>query len=388
MRTSLFTLLFGAAHAVLVPKPPGPYSVAVKAFELVDPHRKDLLAPKNNDTIRRTMASVYLPVETTYNCNTEKKPYMPALTASVYDKVAAALNAGLPADFFEQFEMENCNISSIQIPTNLQKEQFPVAIFSPGQTASRLLYGALARSLASKGYIIFTLDHAYETTIVEFPDGEVVYGYNIAQANESMYPRVLQQRVSDERFLISQLANKTFTDAIFEDFPGAFDTCKAAVYGHSFGGATAALTVQQEAKAIGGLDFDGTLFGSVVNVTVKGKPFVLVASQVNNRSAPSVLEWDGFYGKLEAAKARFAVVNTTHYAFTDVPLLLTADPVSAKSQPAVNEVFGTLDGRDVERVENEVMGGLLELLFHNDPAPLRNVGRDPDVDVVASSLPE
>lgn len=44
-------------------------------------------------------------------------------------------------------------------------------MFSPGLSASRLLYSAQARALASYGYIVITLDHPYDALFVEFPDG-------------------------------------------------------------------------------------------------------------------------------------------------------------------------------------------------------------------------
>jgi hypothetical protein len=100
---------------------------------------------------------------------------MPPLTASVMGKVGETL--GLPEGTIEKFEMETCNISTIH-PEKEGKEanqDFPVLVFSPGFAGTRLIYGAFARSLASLGYIVITVDHPYEAYIVEFPDGTVAY---------------------------------------------------------------------------------------------------------------------------------------------------------------------------------------------------------------------
>ncbi|KAM5344502.1 hypothetical protein ACJ41O_013038 [Fusarium nematophilum] len=380
MRLLTLTLLFGAAQALVVPPPPGPYAVAVKHIELVDPSRIDPFAPEAN-TKRRTVASAYLPVDARYGCKAQVVPYMPPLTASVFGKVGESM--GLPQGVLENFEMEFCDISTVNLDgSHRARMEFPVAVFSPGFRGTRLLYGALARSLASLGYIVMTLDHTYETFVVEFPDGSVEYATN-PSSNETVTLSQLEVRSGDESFLISQLFNATVTDSLFTNFPGTFNPHKVAVYGHSFGGATAAATAQRDPRVIGGLNFDGTVYGPVSRQGFKGKPFLLVGN-----SATRSVGWDEFYEKVDAAKMELAVRDTQHYAFMDLPLLLTVYQVPPESQPAVDQVIGKLDGRKVEKAVNEIMVGLLELLFKNETEPLRTVGRNSDIDVLHSDLPE
>lgn len=163
------TLFFGATQALLVPSPPGPYSVAVKHFELIDQNRTDPLAPEP-DTKRRFMASAYLPIAAGHHCDSEVVTYLPPRTATVFGQVGAEL--GLPKGMLDNFEMEFCNMSTVKTD-NYERRAFPIAVFSPGLGGSRLLYGALAKSLASLGHIVITVDHTHETYVVEFPDGSV-----------------------------------------------------------------------------------------------------------------------------------------------------------------------------------------------------------------------
>lgn len=165
-------LIFGAAQAILVPPPSGPYDVAVKHFELIDPDRIDPFAPEPN-TKRRFMASAYLPVDSRFECETEIVPYMPPVTAAVFGELSETL--GVPKELVAEFELELCNISTVDIKNNTEKKQFPVAVFSPGIQGNRLAYGALARSQASLGNIVITPDHTYEALVVEFPNGDVAY---------------------------------------------------------------------------------------------------------------------------------------------------------------------------------------------------------------------
>jgi pimeloyl-ACP methyl ester carboxylesterase len=179
------------------------------------------------------------------------------------------------------------------------------------------------------------------------------------------------------------------TTPILANFPGTFNPNKVVVYGHSFGGATAAVTTQRNPAVIGGLNFDGTIYGPVNEQGLKDKPFVLVASTRNytRPALPPIPEWTPFYSKVNAAKMELAVWDTQHYAFMDVPLLLTVYQVPPASQPTIDQTFGTLDGRRLEAAHNEIVTGLLKLVYDEDAEPLRNVGRNPDVDVVLNDLP-
>jgi pimeloyl-ACP methyl ester carboxylesterase len=196
-------------------------------------------------------------------------------------------------------------------------------------------------------------------------------------------------RVGDVSFLTSQLSNTTFTRSILANFPGTFDPTNVVVYGHSFGGSTAAVAAQRFPSVIGGLNFDGPTYGSVNETGFAKTPFILVASTRNiTRPAafPPVPEWNTFYGKVDAAKMELAVWDTQHYAFMDVPLLLTVYQTPPASQPTINQTFGTLDGRRVEAAQNEIVSGLLKLAYDGDEEPLRNVGGNGDVKVVLDGL--
>jgi hypothetical protein len=194
-------LLFGVAHAVLVPSPPGPYSVTVHHFELVDPDRIDPFAPEANTT-RRFMASAYLPIDAAYDCKAQVVPYMPPLTASVYGQVGEEL--GIPQGIIEEFEMEFCNISTVDLGETHSNEtrEFPVTVFSPGFGGTRFVYSALARSMSSLGHIVITVDPTFEAAVVEFPDGFVAYAQPSAASDPALTD--LELAVSTRSILLRQ----------------------------------------------------------------------------------------------------------------------------------------------------------------------------------------
>lgn len=173
-------------------------------------------------------------------------------------------------------------------------------------------------------------------------------------------------------------------EQVFGDFPGTFDPHKVAVYGHSFGGSTAAVTAQRDRRVIGGLNFDGPMYGSVVEEGLKGTPYILVGT---NMTAPDPIPgWNAFYDKIDAAKMEMVVNHTRHYAFTDVPLLLTEFKIPAKSEAMVHEVFGTLGGRKVEKAANEIMVGFLDLVFKKNAKKLKTIGKKNGIHVLQRDL--
>ena len=80
------------------------------------------------------------------------------------------------------------------------------------------------------------------------------------------------------------------------------------------------------------------------------------------------------------------IMKTQHYAFTDVPLMLTKIKVPKESQGVVDEIFGTLDGRKVEKATNQILVGWMELLFKKKTGALKKVGRNVNVKVLRSNL--
>ena len=137
-----------------------------------------------------------------------------------------------------------------------------------------------------------------------------------------------------------------------------------------------------DCRVVAGLNLDGPIYGAVGQKGIDQKPFVLVAN-----GGEKVTDWTNFYHeKLNGQKMDLAVNKTEHYAFTDIPLLLTVFEVPSESKPAIEEVFGTLDGRQVEKAVNDITRGLLELAFRNTTQYLEKVGRNPDISVIENDL--
>lgn len=159
--------------ATLLPGPPGSQRISYRVLELTDDSRWDPYAPANNPHKRRIVVSSYLPVDSDQEkCTSARLPFMPPQTAIAYGLYAAA--NGIPDDVFQDIELEFCQLG--RCAARRAGRKYPVVIFSPGLSASRLLYSNQARALASYGFVVLTIDHPYDATFVEFSDGSFIRG--------------------------------------------------------------------------------------------------------------------------------------------------------------------------------------------------------------------
>lgn len=143
----------------------------------------------NSGTKRRILASVHLPLDAKYGCEMEDRPYLPAKTAWAFEELLGPY--GIPEGTFRQLSMKFCSLSSIKRSSH-ENKAFSVAIFSPGLGDSRLIHAARARSLASLGYVVATVDHTYEANVVEFPDGTVIYGLSFDENGPAVIAKLLE----------------------------------------------------------------------------------------------------------------------------------------------------------------------------------------------------
>jgi hypothetical protein len=177
----LFLSLLGAGNAILLPKPSGPYGVALRTEGMTDKHRIDPYDPKKGQ--RHVLASIFWPIDSA-SCSNTAVPYMPPAVAKFYGQRAQSM--GLSNDTFAAFQYEVCKTPVAQKGCGSKKESFPLAVFSSGAGNSRLLYSNLARSLASYGNVVVLIDHPYDADLVVFPDGEIIKSGNIPETKEAL----------------------------------------------------------------------------------------------------------------------------------------------------------------------------------------------------------
>ncbi|KAH0284077.1 PAF acetylhydrolase family protein [Aureobasidium namibiae CBS 147.97] len=345
MKTSLFLTYAALTTATIIQPPPGDYGVASSTMELVDTSRNDTYAPLSEH--RRIMVSTYYPATSLKKCQPVIVPYMTPATAAVYDQMYAPL--GIPNGTFASFELSTCAFP--RKDRSRKSNGFPVALFSPGLGNSRLMYGAMAQSLASHGFVVITLDHAYDAAIVEYPDKTVAIAVNI-ESNEQIEADVMV-RQHDVSFLIDQLHDCSIRQQLFHNIADTRSLDKILMAGHSLGGATAAAAMLADTRVAAAVNLDGTLFGDILHKNFTS-PFMIVSHQGKNLSTD--VSWIQAWSNAMGTKLAVTLNGTQHGSYTDLPLLANTLGLTGNVSAEIGELLGTMEGaRAVELVDTFVL---------------------------------
>jgi predicted dienelactone hydrolase len=228
-----------------VPRPTGNSRVGTRLMHWVDDSRAD---PYRADgTKRELMVRFWYPSSGDTACT-------PAdyTSVGVLSQFSQLLLTTLP-----QISTNSCLNAPVATGTH------PVVVVTPGFTGTFTDYTFLTEDLASRGYVVVAVDHTYEATAVEFPDGRVeqgVFGSYLTQYTRSD-PQALafavSVRLADLRFVVNELM--TLNGASDPAFAGKLDLARIALAGHSLGGLTTLRGVEKDARFRAGISLDGLL---------------------------------------------------------------------------------------------------------------------------------
>lgn len=345
MKTTLFLTFAALASATILQPPLGEYGVASSTMELVDTSRNDTYASVSEH--RRIMVSAYYPATSLKKCQPVIVPYMPPATAAVYDQMYAPL--GIPNGTFSSFELSTCAFS--RKDRSRKPKSFPLIVFSPGLGNSRLMYGAMAQSLASYGFVVITMDHPYDAAIVEYPDKTVALAVDIESDEQIAADVVVRQH--DVSFLITQLHNCSIREQLFHNIADTKSLDKILMAGHSLGGATAAAAMLADTRIAAAVNLDGTLFGDALlkNFT---SPFMIMSHQGKNLSTDA--SWTQAWSRAQGTKLAVTLNGTQHGSYTDLPLLANSLGLMGNVSAEIGELLGTMEGvRAIELVDAFVL---------------------------------
>lgn len=337
------SLVAGAlASNYQLPPTSGPFPVGTISLELVDSSRPDPLAPEPRDS-RDLMISLFYPTDVTTpgDGNFSFAPVFGPYTAAFFDVYSGVPN-GTSANI----------ISRSYLNAPLVDSELPILVFGHGLGGSRLAYTSQLEELASHGWIIMAVDHTYEAFGVEFPDGRYVTA-NVKYSNETV-GLLLETRVADVKFVVDSLADSAILEKIpgFEECNSELKTDNVGIFGHSFGGATAAQAMAKYSDFACGANIDGIIFGSVRRSGLEN-PFVQIASWDHTRNIdPS---WADFWANLHDFKREFNVNDANHESFDDA--IIYRDFLGDKFPMPTekSDYFGHIPGDRVLRIETELM---------------------------------
>ena len=234
-----------------IPAPTGPWAVGRTGFHWTDSTRADPLAP--GATARRELVvQVWYPAELKGPGRGEYIPHAAAIAAAIGDSAMAA-EFGTARTAITTGQVRSYSIPHARLKKS--ERDFRVLIFSPGFGESSLTYSAQLEEMASQGYVVFGLEHPYDTYAVELGPQRIVPFARAKWDSARALPHgaVAYQlaqvplRAGDIRFVIDQLPR--LGDLHGPDrFADAVDLNRIGAFGHSLGGMAAASACREDAR--------------------------------------------------------------------------------------------------------------------------------------------
>ncbi len=305
-----------------LPKPTGTYAVGSSELHLIDETRLETYTSNPTDK-RELVVRVWYPAGADFRGDKNPMPYWPH--ASI---LSAALGRMSSLPSFLLSHLDNVSAHSYwQVPVSKLQSDYPVLIFSHGfgQYATQNIH--LMESLASHGYIIFAIDHAYAGMGSIFPDGRVALFNKKAFAAlggqptpelmalfdevsstsywkkqvelmvkaESMMggPEIINEALAiweaDQRFVLTELeklhlgvkskANNLNPNSFI--FQGRLGLSRLGLFGMSFGGSTSLGNCIKDNRCKAGINMDGFMLSQTALPALQ-RPFMFMNSETNH----------------------------------------------------------------------------------------------------------
>jgi dienelactone hydrolase len=329
--------------ALDLPRPSGPFPVGTTELYFVDHSRTDPWAPGRS---RELMISLWYPA-------------MPALRApsrhlgpgiaAFYDQTSGpsvGLDPGV-ADFAGT--RTHARTASPALPGRR-----PVILYSPGRGQSRSFGTTLVEDLASRGYVVVTVDHTFAGP-VEFPDRVEL---PVSRADTAL---MMRERVRDTSFVLDRLGSTALAPAM--------DLSRVGMVGHSMGGFTTAEAMLTDPRIDAGANLDGSMDPKSGQASARGadRPFLLMGGGTSGADkhphdhlhAP---DWASFWANSTGWKRDVHLPEAEHAGFTDAQVLLPQidrrHPLPADRLAAA---IGTVDPRRSLTAQREYLAAFFGL---------------------------
>jgi len=377
---TLILLAVFTALPVLLPvpkisKPGGAFSVGTRIFTLVDTTRKERYSMV--DEPRRFMIQIWYPADP--KPEDSLAPWME--NGKLFARAIASY-LGLP-DFF----LDHLQLVKIPAYRDAQPKDsggpYPIILFSHGWNGFAAQNSNQALELASRGYIVVGMQHTYGALVTVFPDGKIAYNN----------PEALPDNVSDEdydvaaRLLVGQWAGDIaytldFLETQDQDSVSPFytllDLTKIGVYGHSTGGGAAIQFCAADLRCSSLLAMDPWVIPVSTSVLENGfnQPAFFMFSQqwADLKDSKNNQLFYGLYDHLDPATRVIYIQGTSHYDFSDLPLLSPIAPQLG--------LKGPINGKLVNRIVNDYLVSFFDMTLKGKTTTLFATEKSPYPEVV------
>ncbi len=303
-------LAFAVDGISQTPAPTGPYRVGTRTLHLFDATRRDPFLA--GEAARELALRFWYPASAGPNC--WPAPYT---APRVWSSLAQLTGISLPP-----VSTNSCQDAAIAHGPH------PVILFSHGYTGMFTDATFLFEDLASRGYVIASVAHTYESTAVELQDGRIAksaFGSYLApgamRSDLESLTRAFTVRLADLNFVLGELLRLNADNG---PFAGNLDLAHIAVMGHSLGGVAALASLEHESSISAVVAIDPVLLNVPVRATTR--PVLILTAGRERWSQSECALWSHLHGPRLAVNLRGA----DHFTPSDASWLFGQMPESAE----------------------------------------------------------
>ncbi|MFC5833375.1 alpha/beta hydrolase family protein [Nonomuraea insulae] len=338
-----------------IPRPTGQYEVGRDTLHLVDVDRRDPWVPT---AARELMVSMYYPART----GGSAAPYM------TVDEARLLLKGQKLDTAFEAEQLAGVSTNA-HLGARPIGGRHPLVVLSPGFTLNRATLTTLAEDLASKGYVVALVDHAYESFGTTFPGGrtltcvacETVEKAPSDEAEKELMGKAAVNRAADLSFVIDRLTHPVRSAPAWKHWQ-MIDPRRVGAAGHSLGGNAAASVMATDQRVRAGVNLDGSFFAPVPVSGLGKRPFLMLGTKTQHSPGSTDTTWPRDWRRLDGWKRWLTVAGSGHFTFIDLPIL--------GGQAGITDPTAPLSGKRSGEITTAYVGAFFDQHLHGEHQPL------------------
>lgn len=401
----VFTILAGLAVTLValfpaptLPSPGGPQPVGVRTFEVVDNSRRGVFAAKPDEG-RRLLVRVWYPAGDV--AGLKRLPYFTDQESQTTGRTMGELFGFPPLLSYLKHVKTH---SWVDAPLAPGAQGLPVVFYSHGYTSFLGQNTALMEHLASHGYVVFSLQHTYDSSATVFPNGDVapldpalvaesreaMKGEPPKPQRDAMNGKTLDDRLNGhiwirengvaknqrlarsgvvwlaDRLFLHDLLQRGGAPAAIAPVVAASDLTRTGEMGMSFGGAVSGSVCMVDPRCAAGINMDGGDFPFEAFAADMPRPFLMFHSDMANILATTQAKLDTrpdyafnefSYESFGSAGAlpnvhRMQVIGARHLGISDFTLFMR--------RPVRDALLGTTPSDVMIGVQNDMVLGFFD----------------------------
>ncbi|MGA5873264.1 alpha/beta hydrolase family protein [Streptomyces cinereoruber] len=290
-----------------LPAPTGPHAVGSTVLPLVDRSRTDPWVPTADG--RALMVTLHYPAARSGGGS--PAPYATREEARL---LAEQLGPGVSGDVLARTRTHS------RTDVRPAPGHRPLVLLSPGFSVSRWTLTSLAEDLASRGYVVASVDHAYESYGISLPDGRTLTCVACTALDEGGVHGsvVTTTRAADMRYVLDRLVGPR---SVWR-YADVIDARRIGMAGHSIGGASAATAMVADRRIDAGINMDGSFWEELPAEGLRGRPFMMLGTH-DEMHLPGGTDtsWDRTWSALDGWKRWITLAGSDHFSFSDGPVI-------------------------------------------------------------------